>query len=99
MKNEYILCAVIIFGIAIFVWSLTSMMQTNSVGGSKFNYYQNQNLQTGSECGDMTDPANVQHLSHHPDRFGDCIKNVDPQIFEQSVGQKKEDYIKANGIQ
>ena len=98
MKNEYLLYGVIIFGIAILVWSLTSMMQTNAVGGAKYNYYQNQNLQTGSECGDMTDSANVQHLSHHPDRFGNCIKQVDPQIFEQAVGQSKEEYMKEKGI-
>ena len=61
--------------------------------------YQAQAKQAGSECGDMKDLGNVQHLSHHPDRFADCIKQVDPQVFEQAVGQTKEEYMGANGIQ
>src|SRR3989344_5878473 len=99
MKNEYILYGAVIFGVAILAWSITSLFQSNTVGSAKYNYYQAQAQQSGSECGDMTDLANVQHLSHHPDRFGNCIKQVDAQIFEQAVGQSKEAYMAANGIQ
>lgn len=99
MKNEYILYAVIIFGVAILAWSITSIFQSNAVGSVKYNYFQNQAQQSGNECGNMTDKANVQHLSHHPDRVANCIKQVDPQIFEQMVGENKETWMKKNGIQ
>lgn len=39
------------------------------------------------ECGDINDPQNLQHLSHHPDRFQACYKYVDPGKFQQAVGQ------------
>ncbi len=40
-----------------------------------------------AECGDINDPSNLQHLSHHPDRFQECYKYVDPVKFRQAVGQ------------
>jgi hypothetical protein len=40
-----------------------------------------------AECGDINDPSNLQHLSHHPDRFQECYKYVDPVKFKQAVGQ------------
>ncbi|MEW6035172.1 MAG: hypothetical protein AB1529_01035 [Candidatus Micrarchaeota archaeon] len=39
------------------------------------------------ECGDINDPSNLQHLSHHPDRFQECYKYVNPVKFKQAVGQ------------
>ena len=93
--------AVLAVALAVLGWSIYTMV--NPVGVQKndqnFQYYQNLNAQTGSECGDMTDLSNVQHLSHHPDRFADCIKQVDPEIFEKAVSQSKESYMAANGIQ
>ena len=98
MKNEYILYGAVIFGVVVLAWSITSLFQSNAVGSAKYNYYQSQAQQAGSECGDMKDLSNVQHLSHHSEQFADCLKQVDPQIFEQAVGQKKEDYMKEKGI-
>jgi|SRR3989344_3552043 len=98
MKNEYILYVVIVFGVAVLAWSVTSMLNINAVGSEKYNYYKAQAQQAGNECGDMKDLSNVQHLSHHPEQFADCLKQVDPQIFEQAVEQKKEDYMKEKGI-
>ena|SRR3989338_5108627 len=40
-----------------------------------------------AECGDINDPANLQHLSHHPDKFQACYKVVDPAKFRAAVGQ------------
>ena len=39
------------------------------------------------ECGDINDPANLQHLSHHPEKFQACYKVVDPAKFKAAVGQ------------
>ncbi len=93
--------AVLVVAVAVLAWSIYSMVQPAGVqnNAQNFEYYQNQNLQTGSECGDMEDLANVQHLSHHPERFGECIKQVDAGVFEKAVGQSKESYMAANGIQ
>lgn len=51
-----------------------------------------------AECGDITNPTNVQHLSHHPQLYGACIKLVDPAIFKQAVGTDKATYMNQNGI-
>src|SRR3989338_1397985 len=101
MENKYAMYVIVIFAVAILGWTFYSAFQANSTapGSAQYNYYQEKNLQAGSECGDMTDLANVQHLSHHPDRFGNCIKQVDAQIFKQAVGQSKEEYMKQNNIQ
>ena len=39
------------------------------------------------ECGNVNDAKNVQHLSHHPDRFKACYPYVDPAFFKSAVGQ------------
>ncbi len=52
----------------------------------------------GAGCGDLTDPANVQHLSHHPDQYADCIKQVSPDIFKQATGTDKNVFMQQNGI-
>ncbi|VVB59975.1 Uncharacterised protein [uncultured archaeon] len=54
---------------------------------------------TGSDnCGDLNDPSNVQHLSHHLGTFGECIKKVDPAVFKQATGKDKDAYMSQNGI-
>jgi hypothetical protein len=53
-------------------------------------YFAAQAAQTGSECGDVTDFANVQHLSHHPDRYRDCYAKVDPALLKQATGKTLE---------
>lgn len=39
------------------------------------------------ECGNINDPAQLQHLSHHPDQFQECYRVVDPAKFKAAVGQ------------
>lgn len=51
-----------------------------------------------SECGDITSLSNVQHLSHHPDKYAACIKLVDPAIFKEAVGTDKAEFMQKNGI-
>ncbi|MBU1197458.1 hypothetical protein KJ765_02995 [Candidatus Micrarchaeota archaeon] len=55
--------------------------------------FENQADQTGSECGDMTDESNVQHLSHHPERFEDCLRQVDPAFLKEATGRTLEEIL------
>ncbi len=48
---------------------------------------QSQQAAIPSECGDINDPKNLQHLSHHPDQFQECYKFVDANKFRQAVGR------------
>ncbi len=59
-----------------------------------YQYYQQQAAGAGSECGDLNDVANLQHLSHHPDRFQECYKVVDPVAFKQAVGRDVSEFIR-----
>lgn len=47
----------------------------------------------GADCGDLNDVKNVQHLSHHPDKYAGCIAKVDDAFFRQAVGQDKSAFI------
>lgn len=40
-----------------------------------------------SECGDLADAKNVQHLSHHPDKYSQCLRQVDPQVLKSATGK------------
>ena|SRR3989344_5837497 len=44
----------------------------------------------GNGCGSLTDTANVQHLSHHPGQFENCLRQVDPNFLKQATGQTLE---------
>ena len=43
--------------------------------------------QIPAKCGNINDPAQWQHLSHHPDQFQECYRVVDPAKFKAAVGQ------------
>lgn len=58
---------------------------------ANFQYYQQQ--AAGSECGDINSLQNIQHLSHHPDRFKDCYRYIDPQKFREATGQDINSYL------
>ncbi len=47
-----------------------------------------------SECGDVTDPSNIQHLSHHPNLYGECYKYIDPAAFKAATGQDISNYLR-----
>lgn len=50
-------------------------------------YFQQQAQDSGGVCGDLTSNANIQHLSHHPDRYEDCLMQVDPALLKQATGK------------
>ena len=58
-----------------------------------------QGIDASSACGDLNDTANIQHLSHHPDRFAECVKQIDPAKFKEAVGIEKSEWLKQYNIQ
>lgn len=50
-------------------------------------YFAQQAQAAGSECGDMNDPQNLQHLSHHPEKFSACLKAADPAKLKAATGK------------
>ncbi len=78
-KENILLCGIAAAAAAILVWAVFSFFSTGA-GSANYNYYQQKNA---GGCGDLTDAGNVQHLSHHPSQYADCIKQVSPQIFKQ----------------
>lgn len=94
-KGNLMIYFAIAVGILLLMFTIYSSVQASA--GAPENIAAQPNLPP-VECGDIKDISNVQHLSHHPDKFGGCIELVDAAIFENAVGQKKEDYIKSNGL-
>lgn len=47
-----------------------------------------------AECGDINDLSNIQHLSHHPDRFQECYRYVDPAKFKAATGEDISSYLR-----
>ncbi|MBI5225284.1 hypothetical protein HY989_05430 [Candidatus Micrarchaeota archaeon] len=54
---------------------------------SNSQYYQQKAQAQGTECGDLKDAGNVQHLSHHPSKYADCLKKVDLAFLKQATGK------------
>lgn len=91
MEEKTITGIALIGALAVLGWVLYGALSTPTAAPIQ--------QQIPSECGDITDNANVQHLSHHPDRFGECIKLVDPAKFKEAVGTDKSEFMRQNGIQ
>ncbi|MEM2138364.1 MAG: hypothetical protein QW568_04715 [Candidatus Anstonellaceae archaeon] len=83
--------ALLVLGFAIFATPSQQTGQQAAGGG-----YQLQQAQgpVPSKCGDINDPKNLQHLSHHPDQFQDCYPYVDPGKFQQAVGQPLSNFMR-----
>lgn len=96
MDPKIISYAGILVAVFVLSWAIISLLNPSAASKPKYSVTAAQNADNG--CGDMADLSNVQHLSHHPDQFGNCIRQVDSKVFEQATGQKKEDYMKANNI-
>ncbi len=93
-KENIMLYGIIVAAVAILAWAVLSIFGTG-VGSANYNYYQQQNA---GGCGDLNDVANVQHLSHHPSQYADCIKQVSSEMFKQAVGTDKDVFMQQNGI-
>lgn len=49
-------------------------------------------------CGDLNDIANIQHLSHHPAQYEECLKKVNPEKFKEAVGEDLNTFMSRNNI-
>jgi len=97
MNNKMLVYAVVIFAVAVLAWSITTMAN-GSKTNAQYQYYNNLQQQSTSGCGDLADNGNVQHLSHHPEQYAECIKQVDAQKFKEAVGTDKDTFMKNNNI-
>lgn len=93
-KEGILLYGIVALAAAILIWAVLSIFSTGA-GSANYNYYQQKNA---GGCGDLNDVANVQHLSHHPSQYADCIKQVSPEMFKQAVGTDKDAFMQQNGI-
>ncbi|MFZ3077379.1 MAG: hypothetical protein WA139_02900 [Candidatus Aenigmatarchaeota archaeon] len=93
-KENMLLYVIAAAAVAILAWAVLSILGTG-VGSANYNYYQQANA---GGCGDLNDVANVQHLSHHPSQYADCIRQVSPEMFKQAVGTDKSAFMQQNGI-
>ncbi len=91
-KENILLYGIVAAAVAILVWAVASVFGT---GSANYDYYQQQNA---GGCGDLNDLGNVQHLSHHPSQYADCIKQVSAEVFKQAVGTDKSAFMQQNGI-
>ena len=68
----------------ILIFSVYTMLAPKKLEISQQNYqqYEEKRLSSANECGDLTDPSNIQHLSHHAE-LKPCLDKVDPALPKQ----------------
>jgi len=98
MDNKIILYLAVFVVVIVMAWSITTMASNKSPDPAKYQYYQNLQQQSSTGCGDLNDNGNIQHLSHHPDQYKECIKQVDPAKFKEAVGEDRESFLKSKGL-
>ncbi|MBI5133554.1 MAG: hypothetical protein HZA83_02470 [Thaumarchaeota archaeon] len=74
--------------------SLPTNSQANVPQSSLAQQTTQQQTQIPAKCGNIEDPQNIQHLSHHPDQFQDCLKLVDPVKFKNAVGRDVSEFLR-----
>jgi hypothetical protein len=94
MKIEWILYGVLFVSVALLTWSIVSFFQPLPVqvqkdsSGNLLNTSSNfQVYSSESGCGNLTDPSNIQHLSHHPSMYADCLKQVNATLLQEATGR------------
>lgn len=91
-KENLAVYGVLAVAIAVLLFSVFSMI--NPVKPAQNLQYQS----TADACGDLDDLANIQHLSHHPAQYEECIKKVEPQRFKEAVGEDLNSFMSRNNI-
>lgn len=97
MEKQHMTYTILGIGIILLVWVAFSAFQDPGQlenNAANFQYYQQQAAAAGSECGDINDIKNIQHLSHHPDRYQQCYKLIDPQKFKEATGQDISEFLR-----
>ena len=71
----------------ILIFSVYTMLAPKKLEINAQNYqqYEEKSLSSANECGDLTDPSNIQHLSHHAE-LKPCLDKVDPALRKQVLG-------------
>jgi hypothetical protein len=102
LKNNAGIYVILFAGFLLLAWSAVSVLKTNPSDNDSLKYspenhayYEAKALESGSECGDLTDEKNVQHLSHHPSRYADCLKQVDPALLQKASGKTLQEILGA----
>ncbi len=95
MNMKYVEYAVVFFAVLALSWAFLlrpagpqvdasgSVVQTSG----NYQYFQQQAAASGSDCGDLKSEANVQHLGHHPDRYAECLRQVEPAMLQKATGK------------
>lgn len=85
MKEEWLLFGLLGVAGLVLVGSFLSALNLPKIGGQSSTPVQS--FQQTDDCGNLRDVQNVQHLSHHPDRYASCLRKVDPAFLKQATGQ------------
>src|SRR3989304_4328656 len=95
MDEKILYGALVIAAAALLAFSFLSMIATPAAAQSQIGGGTGASLAQGpgpSEGGGINTPKTLQHLSHHPDRFQECYKFVDPAKFKAAVGEDLSNY-------
>ena len=102
---NWVLYGVLFISVALLAWSVISFfrpaqVQRDSSGNvlnssSNFNIYSSQAGASG--CGNLSDSGNVQHLSHHPSLYANCLEQVDPTFLQQVTGKTLQQILNGSG--
>ncbi|HIH19909.1 TPA: hypothetical protein HA244_01435 [Candidatus Micrarchaeota archaeon] len=97
MKNEYFTYGLLFMAVLVLAWTVFSVFSKPKLDldaqgkvletASNEQYFQQQAAQVGNECGNLKDEATVQHLSHHPSQYAQCLRQVDPAFLKQATGK------------
>ena len=85
--------ALLVLGFAVFATPSQQPLAGTGLGQAGSGYQLQQQVAIPPDCGDINNPQNLQHLSHHPDRFQACYKVVDPAKFKAAVGRDVSEFI------
>ncbi|PIN98793.1 MAG: hypothetical protein COT90_02730 [Candidatus Diapherotrites archaeon CG10_big_fil_rev_8_21_14_0_10_31_34] len=58
--------------------------------------FEEQAIELDSKCGDLEDKENIQHLSHHPGMYMECLEQVDSEKLMEATGKTLEEILGQN---
>lgn len=83
------LAVLILIGLSAFMAPNTTLEPSEA----NFEQYQKTAQLSDDNCGDLEDAKNIQHLSHHPEMYQDCLKKVDPGKFKEATGKDLSEFL------
>ncbi len=90
-ENNWSLYVLLVAVLIILGWTLYTFFKPQKASSLP-------DTQNFDACGDLNDLSNIQHLSHHPSQYADCIKKVSPDKFKQATEFDKNAFMQQNGI-